>query len=237
MSADLYGFGFLSPTSYSSNYNTLRFIVQQMLARVRIAIPVQVISCSNTGGVSPFGTVTVEPLVCMLDGVGNRVPHQPIYNLMYFRLQGGDCAIICDPKPGDIGTAVICDRDISLVKSNASTLQGGTPGPGNTVIPGSWRKFNLADGIYYGGNANGAPTSYLQFDDDGNINIVVPSGKQITVNGDTVKVHANIIYQWDCQGYGQRVAWTGSNNYTITNYVEGANVTTINTNIDPPGPP
>lgn len=237
MSANDYGAGFLGPEGWSSEYNVFRFIVQQMLARVRTAIPVQVVACSNAGGVAPFGYVTVEPLVCMLDGAGNRVPHVPVYGLLYFRLQGGLNAVICDPQPGDIGTAVICDRDMSLVKSNASALQAGTPGPGNTVNPGSLSKFNLTDGIYYGGNLNAAPTSYLQFDAEGNVNIVVPASRTITVNGGTVKVHGSSIYEWDVQGYGQKITWTGSNNFTIDNYTEGTNVTTNNHNYDPPGPP
>lgn len=63
------------------------------------------------------------------------------------------------------------------------------------------------------------------------------TGNSIITTPTSVKVHAVKSYQWDVQGYGQRITWTSGSNYTIDNYVTGATVTTNNHPIAPPGPP
>lgn len=190
MSANDFGFSYLGPDDVSHPFNVTRFIIQQMLSRVRTSIPVQVVSCTNNGGVAPFGFVTVQPLVCMLDGNGNAIPHKNLFHLCYFRLQGGPSAVILDPVPGDIGQAVLCDRDISSVKVNATSLYARAPGPTNTVLPGTQRMHNMQDGVYYGGDLNAAPTQYIQFlQNAGGITITTPAA--VTVNaGTTVTVNA-----------------------------------------------
>jgi hypothetical protein len=187
--------GQLNPFDLSGDFNVTRFIIQQMLARARTVIPVQVIACTNSGGVSPFGLVNVQPLVRMIDGNGNAAPMAPVYNLLYFRIQGGNNAIICDPQPKDIGTMLVCDRDTSQTRSNASRLQGGTPGPANTVLPGSWRCFNLADGVYFGGNMNAAPTQYIQFVPGGGINAVDSFGNSIQMGANGVTINGVLFKQ------------------------------------------
>lgn len=69
------------------------------------------------------------------------------------------------------------------------------------------------------------------------INMTDFSGNSITTTAAIVKVHAKKAYQWDANGYGQRITSTGGSNYTIDNYVTGATVTTTNHTIAPPGPP
>lgn len=63
------------------------------------------------------------------------------------------------------------------------------------------------------------------------------SGNSIVTTSNFLKVHAAKQYQWDVQGYGQRITWSGGSAYVIDNYVTGATVTTNNHAIDPPGPP
>src|SRR5262249_24754419 len=143
------------------------FIVQQMLALARTAIPVKIVDATNTGGLSPVGFVDVMPLVNQVDGVGNQTPHGTVFGLPYLRLQGGSNAVIMDPQVGDIGIAVVADRDISAVKSSKGQAN-----------PGSRRRFSLADGIYIGGILNGTPKQYITFTSagvkmaDGNGNII-----------------------------------------------------------------
>lgn len=59
----------------------------------------------------------------------------------------------------------------------------------------------------------------------------------VEVNAQGVKIHSGTVYEWDVQGYGQKITWTGGANYTIDNYVTGAVVTTNSHPIAPPGPP
>jgi hypothetical protein len=158
-------FGYLGsagPTDNGSDYNANTFLIWSILARVRTMQPCKVLAVTNNGGVAPVGFVTLQPLVNQLDGYGNATPHGPIYNVPYFRLQGGASAIIIDPQAGDIGFAGFADRDISSVKANKGQAN-----------PGSKRQFSMADAVYMGGILNGTPTQYVAFSSSG-IDIVSP---------------------------------------------------------------
>jgi hypothetical protein len=163
-----------------SDFNTTSFIFQQMLMRVRTASAVKVVSCSNAGAVAPVGTVSVMPLVNQVDGAGNATPHGVIYNIPYFRLQSGVNAIIIDPQAGDIGLLVVCDRDTSSVK--ASKAQSN---------PGSRRKYDFADGFYFGGYLNAVPTNYVQFV-NGQVNVVATNSVSITAPTTTIMGNLNV---------------------------------------------
>jgi hypothetical protein len=134
-------------------FNQHAFQIWQTLARVRTMIPVKVMAVNvNSDGTG--GTVDAQPLVNQMDGAGNCFPHGTVFSLPYFRLQAGENAVVIDPQVGDVGPAGICDRDISSVKANKGVAN-----------PGSRRKFNMADGIYFGGILNKKPTCRLQISD------------------------------------------------------------------------
>lgn len=145
-----------SQSSGTSQFNAMSFMVQQMISRVNVATLVVVQACTNSGGVSPVGTVDVQILVNQVDGAGKAVPHVTVYGLPYLRLQGGANAVILDPQPGDIGVAVFAHSDLSAVKATKAQAN-----------PGSARRNSIADGMYLGGMINGVPTQYVQFSDDG----------------------------------------------------------------------
>lgn len=180
-------YGQMGPDDYATEHNASIFIIMQTLARFRTSALVQVQDCSNLGGVSGWGNVSVIPIIMMVNGIGQPAPHGIIFNLPYIRMQGGTDAIIIDPKAGDFGLALICDRDISNAK------QQPTP-QGFNITPATGRIANLADGVYLGGCLNGPPLRFIQFDALGNINInalaavniVAPGG--LTVNGTPVTV-------------------------------------------------
>jgi hypothetical protein len=149
--------------SGTSEYNAQSFLVWQILRSISGARLVEVIGVTNAGDVSPVGFVDVQPLVNQLDGYNNATPHGTIFHLPYFRLQGGANAVILDPQKGDIGVAIIEDRDISSVKANKAQAN-----------PGSKRIFDMADGLYIGGFLNGPPTQYIAFSASG-ISVVSPT--------------------------------------------------------------
>jgi hypothetical protein len=167
----------------SSNDNALDFVIQQALGFVRTAtiVKVQTVYASKSdaennvpvdqpGNVAPVGFVDVLPLVNLIDGVGTATEHVTVYGLPYFRLQGGKNAIICDPEVGDIGIAVISDRDISSVKANKAQAN-----------PGSFRRFSLADGIYLGGILNDTSNQYVRFRPDG-LEVVDRNGNSVVTD-------------------------------------------------------
>jgi len=94
------------PTDSYSAYNATSFMIKQIVARINTATLVQIKSVTNSGGVSPVGSVDVLPLVNQVDGAGNPTEHVTVYGLPYVRIQGGTNAVIIDPKVGDIGIAV-----------------------------------------------------------------------------------------------------------------------------------
>lgn len=162
MSSEGY-FGKQDANSGAGEYNALFFTVTQILTNRHHNELVQVVAVTNNGGVSPVGFVDVQPMVNQLDGEGNAIPHGVINSMPYFRLQGGADAIILDPKVGDIGIAVIADRDISSVKASKKIAN-----------PGSMRQADMADGLYLGGVLNGMPQQFVQFSTAG-VRVVSPT--------------------------------------------------------------
>jgi hypothetical protein len=174
--------GALLPSSTWGEFNNMAFMVQQALGKMQTATLVRIESCTNAGGLSPVGYVDVTPLVNQLDGQGNPTPHVTIYNVPYFRLQGGANGIIIDPQKGDIGVAVFASRDISQVKT--------TKKQGN---PGSRRQYSFADGMYLGGMLNGTPTQYVQFSAAGiwihSPTAIILEAPDIQLNAATVEIN------------------------------------------------
>lgn len=198
--------GFIGSQNYhsdNSRFNATQFHIEQVLSKLGTSMPVKVLAVTNTGGVSPTGTVDVQPLVNQIDGDGNQTPHGVLHGLPYVRLYGGANAIIIDPQVGDIGVAVFAQRDISAVKKTKKQAN-----------PGSRRQYSMADGMYFGGTLSGTPTQYIQFQGstiainglativltapetkvDGNLTVSTgATGSFTTLDGHTVTVKAGII--------------------------------------------
>lgn len=166
-----------SPGTTASEYNTLAFVIAQLLAKVNTITLVKIMSVTNAGGVSAVGTVSVQPLVNQMTGDRKSYPHGTLFNVPYFRLQGGANAVILDPQVGDIGLCAFCSRDISNVKKTKAQAN-----------PGSASMFDWADGLYIGGFLNGVPTQYVRFAAGG---ITVVSPTKITLQAPTVEIDAS----------------------------------------------
>lgn len=169
--------GLLKPDQVLGGTGEFEFIISGIINRIQTVTLVQV-KAVNATGVGSVGTVDVQPMVAQLDGAGNAHAHGIIHNIPYFRLQGGANAIIIDPKVGDIGMCGFCSRDISSVKSNKSPS-----------APQSRRKFDYADGLYFGGFLNGVPSQYLFFKDSG---IDVVSTGKIYMTGSSIELDAPV---------------------------------------------
>lgn len=162
------------PASTWGEFNNIAFLVQQAIGKLQTATLVRIEACTNNGGLSPVGFVDVTPLVDQIDGAGVPTPHVTIYNVPYFRMQGGANAVIMDPQKGDIGLCVFASRDISKVKSTRKQAP-----------PGSFRQYNFSDGLYVGGMLNGTPTQYIIFGDDG---ITIKSPTKVTLDAPAVDI-------------------------------------------------
>jgi len=171
--------GRLGPQTTWSEYNSLAFVINSFLSKIQTATLVKIVSCTNSGGVSPVGLVDVIPLVDQIDGLGVPVPHVTLFNIPYFRAQGGQNAIILDPQAGDIGICVFASRDISKVKSSKKSSP-----------PDSLRQFSYSDGLYVGGVLNGSPTQYVQFSTDG---IKIHSPAAVILEAPDVQILAQTV--------------------------------------------
>jgi len=171
----------------TAQYKLAGFVVQQMLLKASFCAPVMVKSVSTSGGVSPIGRVSIQPIVQQLDGDRNVVDHGIIHNVPYLRIQGGSNAVILDPQIGDIGIAVFCDRDISVVKSTSTIAP-----------PGSDRTNHMADAVYLSTIIGTAPSQYVRFSDAGievvspvKVHIQAPAGKfdidTLDINGSALR--------------------------------------------------
>jgi len=161
----------------ASEVGRMDFIIRNALSGLRTAMPVKVIAVTNTGGVSPIGSVDVQPLVSAVDGNSVLWDHGIIHNVPYMRIQGGANGIILDPVVGDIGIATVCDRDISTVKNTQAIS-----------APGSNRKNDMSDMVYLMTILGAAPTQYIQFNSSG---ITILSPTKVTINAPNVEVDAS----------------------------------------------
>lgn len=199
--------GFRDNSSVADAYSSNQFIIQRMLSMVRTSTIVKVLSVSNGGGVSPVGTVDIQPLVAQTDGKGNIVSLPPVYGVPYMRVQGGTDAVILDPKVGDLGIALFGDRDQSAVSSTKGE-----------AAPGSRRKHSLSDAIYIGGILNGTPEQYVQFQDSG---ITVTSPQKVTIHAPNTEVQGNFKVTGTSELDG---AVTAKDTVTATGEVTGKGV-------------
>ena len=168
-------FGRQKFASGNNEFNSLSFMMQQMMNSVNIATLVKVVAVHAGTIPSITGTVDVTPLVEQLDGAGQAMEHATIFGLPYFRMQGGVNAVILDPKKDDVGFCVFADRDIS------NAMDAGQAGPA-----ASERRFNFADGMYIGGwSPVVVPTRFLSISDDGIKIMTVDKPLSITASGIT----------------------------------------------------
>ena len=156
----------------------MRFMIQQMLNGMQTVALVKVIRVSSPGGIAPVGKVDVKPLVNQMTGNRQSVPHEEIFAVPYFRLQGGKNTVILDPEEGDIGICVFCSRDSASVIATA-----------NFANPNTNRRFDWADGLYVGGFLNAAPVQYVQFAQDG---IALVSPQKVTLQAPSIELHGAV---------------------------------------------
>lgn len=148
--------------SDTSFVNAMSFMIKnQVRGMVNTALPVVVTGVDPGGTDGAAGYVDVKPMVTQTDATGGRLDPVDLFHLPYFRIQAGTAAIVIDPVVGDIGLAIFAQSDCSTLGQDADT----------PVQPGSFRRFDQADGFYIGGFLNAAPTSWIEMTQDGKIKI------------------------------------------------------------------
>lgn len=140
----------------ASAYNAANFHIRQELNKINTAEPATVGAVSG-GGVDKAGTLSATPIVNLVTGTGEGMEQSPLFTIPYFRYQGGENAVIVDPKPGDVGLNVYAMRDTEVMKQ----------GNGSACNPGSARRYSKGDGFFFSGFINKKPRRYVMVDDEG----------------------------------------------------------------------
>lgn len=174
----------------SSDLNRMEFLIKVLQRDMSTAIPVIIIAV-QAGDTNAAGYVDARPLVAQVDAWGNALPMATLHHLPYFRLQAGRAGIVLDPVPGDIGLAVFAQSDCSTLK------QGQT----ETAQPGSWRKFDQADGFYIGGFINTQIDTYVRLAQDGSIKITAPGN--VTIDAPSVSMTGDLYVTGDMTSGGK----------------------------------
>lgn len=166
----------------SNPLNSMEFFIRSLISQVvSTSLPVVVTAVERKGEDAGAGYVTVKPLLQPRNNSGDGLEVTTIPKLPYFRLLHGKAAIICDPKVGDIGLAVVAKHDISNI--NGST----TP-----KVPATYRKFDPSDSFYIGGFWGKAPEVFIHLEDEGTIKIKAPT--KITIESPECEVNASTSF-------------------------------------------
>jgi hypothetical protein len=151
-----------------------QFLMLSLIKDIRTAIPVEVVAVHPGSGTTlSIGTVDVQPLIQAVSGRGkNRRlwALEQTYGAKFCRVQAGNTALVIDPDVGDIGLAIVCDRDISSVVA-AAGLAG----------PGSSRTHDISDLVYMFTMISAQDvTQYILANGDG---IKILSPNTVTIQG------------------------------------------------------
>ena len=149
-------------------------VVKSLIGNAHTSMLVQVLSVDSSNL-----SCSIKPLTMLIDAQNNAYERGVVNNVPFFRLQGGINGIICDPQVGDIGLAVFCERDISMVKRNKVQSP-----------PSSKRQYDLNDAVYIGGFLNNTPQQYIQFTD---IGINIKTIGDVNINGMVIRKDGTIV--------------------------------------------
>ena len=154
------------PSSNTSDAEAFAFNFHRLLSSKFF---VELVKVTAIHGEAPNLAVDILPLLTQVDPTGAMIETSVIYGAPVFRLQRGTSAVIMDPSPGDIGLALICDGDTTVVRANREPS-----------VPGGRRRHSRSDAVYLGGVLNGAPTEYVKFNGNG---IEIKSPGVVSING------------------------------------------------------
>ena len=164
--------------SGASEYNAISFLCEQMIkGMVNTAIPVRVDSCTKPGVGGAAGYVSATPLVMQRGADGKGLQPVSLPQLPYIRLSASTAAIVIDPQPGDVGFAVFAQQDISNLKAGSS----------DPVQAGSFRTFDMSDGVFIPAILGVTPTTFVHLDPEtGEITIKAPT--KITIEAPAIEL-------------------------------------------------
>lgn len=221
----------INPTNQAQTETDLRQLFDELKIEIQKSI-----NCMRPGVIKTYDAATQTATVQIAqkqvtsikpDGTRTYSDYPLLQNVPVAFPGGGGCTMTFPVAAGDECIIEFADRQL-----DNWILQGAGQPP--TIA----RLHDLSDAICYVGirsqprKLSGVSTTAAQLRTDNGLSFV-----EVNAAAQSVHVHAGTVYSWDCHGYGQRITWTGGNNYTIDNYTIGAVLTTNNNAITPPVTP
>ncbi|QCE34699.1 hypothetical protein FAI40_04665 [Acetobacteraceae bacterium] len=146
---------------------------------------------------------------------GQEIPQTLLYNVPYFRLQGGANAVILDPQPGDIGQLILNGRDVSDVKNQQKT-----------ALPPSKRLFSQNDCFFlpslFGQNAK----QYLMANQEG-WKLHADKGASIVIEADKIELVGEVTIKGTLSVSDDITA--GEKQISLQNHTHPFNITSTET--------
>lgn len=172
-----------NPANNDSMVGTFKQVLRKFLQRdVDDMLPVQVISVS-----ADRKSVSVQPLIMVVDTLGNQIQRAPVAQIPVVTLGGGGFVLSFPIKAGDLGFMKSNDRDISLF------MQGLKQAPPNT-----FRMHDFADSVFIpsvlaGYTINGDDTDRMILSStDGSVRIAF-SDSTIILTAPNVLINSNLV--------------------------------------------
>ena len=156
-------------------------------------------------------TVDVLPMVHQIDGAGTAIPHGIIHDVPWFSLRAGAAAVRATPVVGDIGMAAFCHNDTSSVRATKK------PAP-----PPTRRRFDWADGLYFGGFLGPTATAFVDITED-QIEVKAPAIKltgPVEITGD-VSVTGSLTATGEVTGNGKALSTHTHGSVTVGSGTSG----------------
>lgn len=167
----------IGPHDLNSEANVQNFIMEKFL-NSKAFITLGIVKDVRPSDENEMCFIDAQPMIHDQDGSGNLLERGTVFNIPVWRLQSGASAVIMDPKVGDIGLMLCCDKDSRTVRDSLKP-----------ALPASGRNHSLGDAVYLGGLLNMTPIQYLRFKEDG-IDIVSPlvvnvSAEMLSLNAES----------------------------------------------------
>lgn len=171
------GYGYKVTNDIGTETSNTAFQIERFMAEIRGLMLVKVMkvyeidgkTTKQTGLLLPSGFVDIQPIVSQVDGQNQKQDHVTIYHIPYMRANGGNSAFIVDPVVGDIGLAIVSDRDISSAKDAVAQQNSGSGSSGSsssgmtqTYTPNSRRRHDMADCIYITTILSAKPKNFVR---------------------------------------------------------------------------
>ncbi len=159
----------------SSSYNILDYMIRSITSgMINTCLPVKVIAVDVENL-----KVDVLSLIATIDGEGNRIEPNTLYNIPYTTAQAGKAGIVITPVVDDVGIMVSFKADANNLDIDSKSA----------VLPKTSTPYPVYSGIYIGSILTTPPTTVITIE-DGKVEI---TAEDVTIKATTANIEASNV--------------------------------------------